>query len=85
MKKYFATQDKKGITTIEVGLGPSGELRYPAYRLQWKFDPPPPGVGEFQVSGIILRKSSTPRNQALFQRNHMEQDFYAQRICAVWW
>lgn len=88
MKNYFAkSPETKGITTIEVGLGPSGELRYPAYRLPWKFDPPPPpGVGEFQVSGIILCKSSTPCNQALFQRNHMEQDFYAQKkICAVCW
>jgi beta-amylase len=35
------------ITTIDVGLGPAGELRYPSYQLQngrWVF----PGVGEFQ-------------------------------------
>jgi hypothetical protein len=44
---------------IEVGLAPCGELRYPAYRLPWNFHPPlPPGVGAFQVSGIILCKSS---------------------------
>jgi len=82
MKNYFAKPDKNGITTIEVGLGPSGELRYPAYRVPWNTAP---GVGEFQVSGIILCKSSTPCNQTLFQRNHMEQDFYAQRICPVCW
>jgi beta-amylase len=35
------------ITTIEVGLGPAGEMRYPSYQLQdniWTF----PGIGEFQ-------------------------------------
>jgi beta-amylase len=35
------------IVTIEVGLGPAGELRYPSYQLaggKWSF----PGVGEFQ-------------------------------------
>ncbi len=68
------------ITVIEVGLGPSGELRYPAYRLPWKI----PGVGEFQVSGIILCKSSATCNQALFKRNHMEQDSSAQEdLCSV--
>ncbi|KAH9549170.1 hypothetical protein CY35_10G005700 [Sphagnum magellanicum] len=45
MVDYFDKRDEKGIITmIEVGLGPSGELRYPAYRFPWKF----PGVGEFQ-------------------------------------
>lgn len=37
----------KTITTVEVGLGPAGELRYPSYQLQegkWSF----PGIGEFQ-------------------------------------
>ncbi len=77
MDKYLSGK----ITMIEVGLGPCGELRYPAYRIPWSF----PGVGEFQVSGVILCKSSATCNQALFQRNHMEQDFYAQRICAVCW
>lgn len=35
------------IVDIEVGLGPAGELRYPAYTQSqgWKF----PGIGEFQV------------------------------------
>lgn len=33
------------IVTVEVGLGPCGELRYPSYPLShWRF----PGVGEFQ-------------------------------------
>jgi hypothetical protein len=80
MDDYFK---KEIITMIEVGLGPSGELRYPAYRLPWTFNPTP-GVGEFQVSGIILCKSSATCNQALFQRNHMEQDSYAQEdLCSV--
>ncbi|CAK9193496.1 unnamed protein product [Sphagnum troendelagicum] len=58
MKNYFAkSPETKGITTIEVGLGPSGELRYPAYRLRWKFDPPPPGVGEFQCYDKYMMKS----------------------------
>jgi beta-amylase len=84
MVDYFDKQDQKGIITmIEVGLGPCGELRYPAYRLPWSFDPFP-GVGEFQVSGIILCKSSATCNQALFQRNHMGQDSYAQEdLCSV--
>jgi len=78
MDDYF----KKGIITmIEVGLGPCGELRYPAYRRNWI---PTQGIGEFQVSGIILRKSSAMCNQALFQRNHMGQDSYAQEdLCGV--
>lgn len=35
------------ITDVEVGLGPSGELRYPSYpeAQGWVF----PGIGEFQV------------------------------------
>ncbi len=33
------------ITTLEVGAGPCGELRYPSYQLdKWSFC----GVGEFQ-------------------------------------
>jgi hypothetical protein len=84
MVDYVDKQDEKGIITmIEVGLGPCGELRYPAYRLPWNFNPTP-GVGEFQVSGIILCKSSATSNQALFQRNHMGQDSYAQEdLCSV--
>ncbi|CAK9859081.1 unnamed protein product [Sphagnum jensenii] len=57
MKKYFAKPDKKGIKRIEVGLGPCGELRYPAYRFPWSFHPPPPGVGEFQCYDKYMMKS----------------------------
>ena len=36
------------ISAVEIGLGPSGELRYPSYpdRMGWRY----PGIGEFQVS-----------------------------------
>ncbi|KAJ6933325.1 hypothetical protein NC651_008664 [Populus alba x Populus x berolinensis] len=36
------------ITAIEIGLGPSGELKYPSFseRIGWRY----PGIGEFQVS-----------------------------------
>ena len=35
-------------SAMEVGLGPSGELRYPFFseRMGWRY----PGIGEFQVS-----------------------------------
>jgi hypothetical protein len=72
------------ITMIEVGLGPSGELRYPAYRSAWNIGPPA-GIGAFQVSGILLCKSSATCNQCnLPERNHLEQDSYAQEdLCSV--
>ncbi|RRT81951.1 hypothetical protein B296_00002490, partial [Ensete ventricosum] len=40
------------ITDVEVGLGPSGELRYPSYPAAqgWVF----PGIGEFQVRSLIM-------------------------------
>lgn len=36
------------ISAIEVGLGASGELKYPSFseRMGWRY----PGIGEFQVS-----------------------------------
>lgn len=44
----FETFIKNGIIdTVEIGLGPAGEMRYPSYQLQdnlWKF----PGIGAFQ-------------------------------------
>lgn len=35
------------ITAVEIGLGASGELKFPAFpeRLGWRY----PGIGEFQV------------------------------------
>lgn len=35
------------ISAVEIGLGPSGELKYPSFpeRMGWRY----PGVGEFQV------------------------------------
>ncbi|KAH9549173.1 hypothetical protein CY35_10G005800 [Sphagnum magellanicum] len=54
---YFDKQDEKGIITmIEVGLGPCGELRYPAYRLPWNFVPTP-GVGGFQCYDKYMMES----------------------------
>lgn len=42
----FADYLGSTITTVQVGMGPAGELRYPAYveRFGWKF----PGIGKFQ-------------------------------------
>lgn len=36
------------ITAVEIGMGPSGELKYPSFseRMGWRY----PGIGEFQVS-----------------------------------
>lgn len=36
------------ISAVEIGLGPSGELKYPSCseRMGWHY----PGIGEFQVS-----------------------------------
>lgn len=36
------------ISAVEIGLGPSGELKYPSFshRMGWRY----PGIGEFQVS-----------------------------------
>ncbi|XP_026656977.1 beta-amylase 2, chloroplastic isoform X3 [Phoenix dactylifera] len=43
------------ISEIEVGLGPSGELRYPSYPVKygWRY----PGIGEFQCYDLYLMKS----------------------------
>jgi hypothetical protein len=90
MNAYFGepqvgeTTKKGKITKIEVGLGPSGELRYPGYRRVWTIGPPA-GIGEFQVSGILLCKTFATCNRCnLFERNHMEQDSYAQEdLCSV--
>ena len=39
------------ISEIEIGLGASGELKYPSYpeRHGWRY----PGIGEFQVSSLL--------------------------------
>ncbi len=43
------------ITDVLVGLGPDGDLKYPAHPRdkRWTF----PGVGEFQVSGVLLQQA----------------------------
>lgn len=40
------------ISAIEIGLGASGELKYPSFpeRMGWRY----PGIGEFQVSFLRL-------------------------------
>ena len=50
------------ITNIEVGMGPAGEMRYPAYQSNlWTFC----GIGEFQCYGANVPhwrcRSSSPR------------------------
>ncbi|GAB2217357.1 hypothetical protein Droror1_Dr00000532 [Drosera rotundifolia] len=42
------------ISMIEVGLGPCGELRYPSYPVKhgWRY----PGIGEFQVIPLLLKR-----------------------------
>ena len=39
------------ISAVEIGLGASGELRFPSFpeRLGWKY----PGIGEFQVFLVL--------------------------------
>ncbi|KAG5248939.1 beta-amylase family protein [Salix suchowensis] len=52
------------ITEIQVGLGPCGELRYPAYPESngtWKF----PGIGEFQCYDKYMRASLEASAEAI--------------------
>lgn len=44
--------DEGLITAVEIGLGASGELKYPSHpeRIGWRY----PGIGEFQVSVLRL-------------------------------
>ena len=38
------------ISSVEVGMGPAGELRYPSYQLsKWTF----PGIGAFQCYDAV--------------------------------
>jgi beta-amylase len=41
------------VSSIEIGLGASGELRYPSCpeTMGWKY----PGIGEFQVYILVLK------------------------------
>ncbi|KAJ6703802.1 BETA-AMYLASE 8 [Salix viminalis] len=58
------------ITAIEIGLGPSGELKYPSFseRLGWRY----PGIGEFQCydkySQQNLRKAAKLRGHSFWAR-----------------
>lgn len=40
------------ITSVEIGLGPAGELKYPSFteKFGWSY----PGIGEFQVLCFLL-------------------------------
>lgn len=42
------------ISAVEIGLGASGELKYPSFpqRMGWRY----PGIGEFQVSICSLHQ-----------------------------
>jgi len=53
----FSSQLGSTISEIQVGMGPSGELRYPSYAPSngWKFC----GIGEFQVYDTHARASLT--------------------------
>lgn len=56
------------INSIEIGLGPAGELRYPSYQLQnniWTF----PGVGEFQCYDRYMLASL---NSSAYAAGHPE-------------
>ena len=51
---YFASYMGTTIPEIQIGLGPSGELRYPGYPLsKWQFC----GIGAFQSYGSYAAKS----------------------------
>lgn len=58
------------ITAIEIGLGPSGELKYPSFseRLGWRY----PGIGEFQCydkySQQNLRKAAKLRGHSFWAK-----------------
>lgn len=58
------------ISKVEVGLGPSGELRYPSYPVKhgWRY----PGIGEFQVR--LHLRGFTVTNVL----------FFLQLLCACW-
>ncbi|KAK0589989.1 hypothetical protein LWI29_021158 [Acer saccharum] len=58
------------ISAVEIGLGPSGELRYPSYpdRMGWRY----PGIGEFQCYDKYLqqnlRKAARLRGHSFWAR-----------------
>ncbi|KAJ4788897.1 Beta-amylase [Rhynchospora pubera] len=55
------------ITEVQVGLGPCGELRYPAYPMEngWTY----PGIGEFQCYDKYLMRSMREAAQARCRRH----------------
>ena len=54
-------------SAVEIGLGSSGELRYPSFseRMGWRY----PGIGEFQVSVNFNSMFSNVSNFIVFTDN----------------
>ncbi|KAK9120339.1 hypothetical protein Syun_017956 [Stephania yunnanensis] len=58
------------ISAVEIGLGPSGELKYPSFaeRMGWRY----PGIGEFQCYDkylqLSLRKAAKQRGHSFWAR-----------------
>jgi beta-amylase len=46
-REFDALFEEGTISAVEIGMGASGELRYPSFpqKLGWRY----PGIGEFQV------------------------------------
>ncbi|OEL20838.1 Beta-amylase 8, partial [Dichanthelium oligosanthes] len=69
------------ISTIEIGLGASGELRYPSFpeRMGWKY----PGIGEFQCYDRYmqrnLRQSTLSRGHLFWARGPDNAGYYNSR------
>ncbi|KAE8693176.1 Beta-amylase 8 [Hibiscus syriacus] len=62
------------ISAVEIGLGPSGELRYPSFseRMGWRY----PGIGEFQQH---LRKAAKLRGHSFWARGPDNAGHYNSR------
>ncbi|KAL3498098.1 hypothetical protein ACH5RR_040830 [Cinchona calisaya] len=69
------------ISGVEIGLGASGELRYPAFpeRMGWRY----PGIGEFQCYDKYLhqnlRKASKSRGHSFWARGPDNAGYYNSR------
>ncbi|RWW38896.1 hypothetical protein BHE74_00055827, partial [Ensete ventricosum] len=65
------------ISAIEIGLGASGELKYPSFpeRMGWRY----PGIGEFQIPAIYwwYRTASHAAELTAGFHNPTNQDGYA--------
>lgn len=69
------------ISAVEIGLGASGELKYPSFseRMGWRY----PGIGEFQCydkySQQNLRKAAKQRGQSFWARGPDNAGHYCSR------